>query len=84
MRLESDTYSQLSHRAPLYIDQYYRGQIGIVISLCAGGEKKGKVEFEVQHTHCPGVKYMQLNLHLCLSVCIWGKVLNCIFAACNN
>lgn len=40
MRLESDTYSQLSHRAPLYIDQYYRGQIGIVISLCAGGEKK--------------------------------------------
>lgn len=47
-RLESDTYSQLSHRAPLYIDPYYQGQIAIALAVCLGtGGKNG-----VYRAHC--------------------------------
>lgn len=53
MRLESDTYSQLSHRAPLYIDPYYQGQIALALAICLGGKERNNRELEVSQTIAP-------------------------------
>ena len=52
VRLESDTYSQISHRAPLYIDPYYQSQIAIALAL------PGNAAGEIQRS-----KYSPLIVH---------------------
>lgn len=75
VRLESDTYSKLSHRDPLYIEPYYHGQIAVALAVCLGmlvGRRNTKLK--VQPTHCPLdclIFCTERVLNVCLCACVW-------------
>lgn len=70
MRLESDTSSQLSHRAALYIDPYYQGQIAKARAVCLGtlvGKEKANTELDAQPIHRP-LNHLDMRSHSTLRV----------------
>lgn len=80
MRLESDTYSQLSHRAPLYIDPYYRGQIAIDLAVCLGtlgGKERRNRAQSIAIVHLTTRYEVILNIEGVLNVCL------CVFVCVN-